>query len=231
MSVEYPLLAPFSSLNAAFRASGGRKFCAMHRAFVTGRESPASISIIFVNADTWPKIREELDPRSRAFAEAAGFEPIAGRHLLLPSQQGGLAGVLFAIEAAEEANKDLFRPGAVATLLPAGTYRFGNAAHDSTLAALAFALGTYRFARYRKQQDQKDVRLELPGNVDGDDLSRIVDGVCLARDLINTPANDMGPAELEEAARGLAARHGAAIRSIVGDDLVVEDFPLIHAVG
>ena len=71
------------------------------------------------------------------------------------------------------------------------------------LAALAFALGTYRFTRYRKQ-DAKDVRLELPGNVDGDDLTRIADGVCLARDLINTPANDMGPAELEEAARTLA---------------------------
>ncbi len=99
------------------------------------------------------------------------------------------------------------------------------------LAALAFALGTYRFTRYRKQHDEKELRLELPGNVDGDDLTRIVDGICLARDLINTPANDMGPAELEEAARGVAARHGAVIRSIVGDDLVAENFPLIHAVG
>ena len=53
------------------------------------------------------------------------------------------------------------------------------------------------------------MKLELPGNVDGDDLTRIVEGVYLARDLINTPANDMGPAELEEAARTLAGRHGA----------------------
>jgi leucyl aminopeptidase len=203
----------------------------MHRVFVGGRETPASIPIIFVNTGTWPKIRADLDPRSRAFAEAAGFEPVAGRHLFLPSEQGTLAGVLFAIEAGGDANKDLFRPGTLATLLPAGTYRFANAAHDSTLAALAFALGTYRFTRYRKQHDEKELRLELPGNVDGDDLTRIIDGICLARDLINTPANDMGPAELEEAARGVAARHGAAIRSIVGDDLVTEKFPLIHAVG
>src|SRR6478736_3307494 len=201
----------------------------MHRVFVAGRQTPASIPIIFVDAGTWPKTRGELDSRSRAFAEAAGFEPVAGRHLLLPSEQGALASVLFAIEGDEE-TKDLFRPGALATLLPAGTYRFANAAHDSTLAALAFALGTYRFTRYRKQHDEKELRLELPGNVDGDDLTRIVDGICLARDLINTPANDMGPAELEEAARGVAARHGAAFRSIVGDDLLAENFPLIHAV-
>ena len=67
--------------------------------------------------------------------------------------------------------------------------------------------------------------------MDGEDLRSIVEGVYLARDLINTPANDMGPAELEEAARTLAARHGASLRSIVGDDLADREFPLIHAVG
>ena len=124
----------------------------------------------------------------------------------------------------------MFRPGALAGLVPAGAYRFANAAHDSKLAALAFALGCYRFTRYRKQDD-KELKLELPGNVDGDDLSRIVEGVYLARDLINTPANDMGPEELEEAARTLAGRHGATVRSVVGDDLLEQNFPLIHAVG
>ena len=98
------------------------------------------------------------------------------------------------------------------------------------LAALAFALGCYGFTRYRKP-DAKEQKLELPGNVDGDDLARIVDGVCLARDLINTPSNDMGPQELENAVRALAARHGASVRSVVGDDLLEENFPLIHAVG
>ena len=72
--------------------------------------------------------------------------------------------------------------------------------HDARLAALAFALGAYRFTRYRKTKD-KSVKLVLPDGVDGDDLTRIADGVTLARDLINTPANDMGPADLEAAAR------------------------------
>src|SRR5215471_21196403 len=74
---------------------------------------------------------------------------------------GALAGVLFALEGEDDASKDLFWPGALAPLLRAGAYRFANAPHDSRLAALAFALGSYRFTRYRKQ-DGKEVRLELP---------------------------------------------------------------------
>jgi leucyl aminopeptidase len=186
--------------------------------------------VTFVSTSTWRDLRERLDPHGRAFAEASGFEPKAGRHLLLPATGGGLAGVLFALEPPGDQNADLFRPGALAGLLPAGAYRFANAPHDPKLAALAFALGCYRFTRYRKQ-DENELKLELPGNVDGDDLSRIVEGVFLARDLINTPANDMGPAELEDAARTLAGRHGASARAIVGDALISEGFPLIHAVG
>src|SRR5262249_11154205 len=95
---------------------------------------------------------------------------------------------------------------------------------------LAFALGAYRFGRYRGDA-AKAVRLALPDSVDGAELSRLAEAVTLARDLINTPANDMGPAELEAAARNLAKRHGAKARSIVGDALLKQNFPLIHAVG
>jgi leucyl aminopeptidase len=201
----------------------------MHRAFLPagkGKTTP----ITFVNACTWNSAREALDARSRAYVDALAFEPKPGRHVLLPSAQGALAAVLFALESPENRHKNLFLPGALADLLPPGNYRFANAAHNQRMAALAFALGAYRFGRYRKQDD-KAVKLELSKDVDADDLTRVVDGVALARDLINTPANDMGPAELEEAARGLAHRHGAAFRSVVGDDLLTENFPLVHAVG
>src|SRR5919201_539324 len=202
----------------------------MHPVFLPRCHAVATVPVTFVNAATWHGLRERLDSRARAFADAAGFEPKPGRHLVLPATDGGLAGVLFGLERPEEPNKDLFWPGALPGLLPAGAYRFATAAHDPKLAALAFALGSYRFNRYRKQ-DAKEIKLELPGNVDGEDLSRIVEGVALARDLINTPANDLGPAELETAARTLADRHGATLRAIVGDDLLAENFPLIHAVG
>jgi leucyl aminopeptidase len=200
----------------------------MHPAFAPPGAA-AAIPIWFVTATAWPALRLALDPGARAFVDAAGFEPKPGRHLLLPGKAEGLAGVLFGLEA-EEGEKDRFLPGRLADLLPAGTYRFANAPHDPRLAALAFALGSYRFARYRAAE-VKDIRLEVPDGVDGADLSRIAEGVAFARDLINTPANDLGPAELEQAARDLAGGHGASMRAVVGDDLVKQNFPLIHAVG
>jgi leucyl aminopeptidase len=188
----------------------------------------AAVPIWFVTAATYPDVRERLDAEAVAFADAAGFEPKAGRHLLLPGKNG-LSAVLFGIEAAGDV-KDPFLPGRLALTVPDGAYRFGNEPHDARLAALAIALGSYRFTRYRKSEGPM-VKLELPQNIDLDDLDRTVEAVTLARDLINTPANDMGPADLEVAARKLAASHSAEIRATVGDDLLAQNFPLIHAVG
>src|SRR3954470_8937849 len=159
----------------------------MHPVFVA--RSKAAQPIWFVTPATYPKVIAKLDKRVRAFAKASGFEPSPGRHLILPSNSG-TGGVLFGLEASTE-NHNAFLPGLLPGVLPAGIYRFANAPHDARLAALAFALGAYRFTRYRKAKD-KAVRLVLPEGADGDDLSRIAEGVTLARDLINTPANDMG---------------------------------------
>ena len=92
---------------------------------------------------------------------------------------------------ADRPDKDRFLPGRLPGLLPAGIYRFANAPHDTRLAALAFALGSYKFTRYRKAEPN-GAQLVIPDGVDGADLSRIAEGVTLARDLINTPANDSG---------------------------------------
>ena len=107
----------------------------MHPAFLARGAAPA-VPITFVTAATWAEQRAQLDPRARAFAEAAGFEPKASRHLLLPADDGGLAGVLFGLENADDLLKDSFRPGALATALPEGAYRFANAPHDARLGAL-----------------------------------------------------------------------------------------------
>ncbi len=187
-----------------------------------------TIPIWFVTAANYPDLRERFDDGVRAFADAAGFEPKAGRHLLLPGKSG-LGAVLFGLEGASEAT-DLFLPGRLPQLLPDGVYRFANEPHDTRLAALAFALGAYSFTRSRKAEGHK-LKLDLPQQIDRDDILRVVEAVNLARDLINTPANDMGPAQLEEAARSLAARHGADARAIIGNDLLTGNFPLIHAVG
>jgi leucyl aminopeptidase len=195
--------------------------------FTTGGAAAAT-PIWFVTAANYADVRERLTASARAYADAAGFEPKPGQMLALPGE-GALSGILFGIEAANEP-KDLFLPGRLPQQLPDGLYRFANDPHDARLAALAFALGSYRFTRYRKADGPK-VSLDLPQRIDRGDLDCIVEAVALARDLVNTPANDMGPAELEEAARALAARHDAQVDAIVGDDLLKENLPLIHAVG
>ncbi len=199
----------------------------MNSIFTAGGSADA-IPIWFVTAASYPEVRQRLDAPARAFADAAGFEPKAGQHLLLPGK-AGIGGVLFGLEAADDA-KDLFLAGRLPQHLPAGTFRFANDPHDARLAALAFALGCYRFARYRKSEGRA-IKLDPPQSIDREDLARVVAAVTLARDLINTPANDMGPAQLEEAARALAARYQADIHVTVGDDLLRENFPLVHAVG
>ena len=201
----------------------------MHPAFVS-RNGATPVPIWFVTTDNYAQVREGLSDAARRFAETAMFEPKAGQSLLLPASDGALSGVLFGLEGADKPEKDRFLPGRLPGLLPAGCYRFANAPHDTRLAALAFALGSYKFTRYRKA-DPSGARLEVPEGVDNADLSRIADGVALARDLINTPANDLGPDELEQAARDLASRHGANIQATAGAALLKHNFPLIHAVG
>ncbi|WP_315743945.1 MULTISPECIES: leucyl aminopeptidase family protein [unclassified Bradyrhizobium] len=186
--------------------------------------------ITFVTKSTWPTIRDGLGPQARQFADANGFAVKPGACLILPAPDGQIAQVLFGLEDDAAKHRDLFRPGALAGLLPAGTYRFANQPHDARLAALAFALGSYRFSRYRKA-DGSEVRLALPDGTDAAELTRIAEAAALARDLVNTPSNDMGPAELALAAQQLAERHGASFSCIVGDELVQQNFPLIHAVG
>jgi leucyl aminopeptidase len=202
----------------------------MHPVFVARDEASNAVPIWFVSTAGWDDGGGPLDAATRVFARAAGYEPRPGNHLLVPGPNSKLGGVLFGIENPKAPHKNLFGPGKLADVLPAGTYRFANAPHDTRLAALAVALGSYRFTRYRKG-DSKAVRLEVPDGIDAAEISRMAEAAFLARDLINTPANDMGPAELEKAARDVAAKYGAHISAIVGDDLLAKNFPLIHAVG
>jgi leucyl aminopeptidase len=200
----------------------------MHPVFASAGKTQA-VPIWFVHPGNLDSVRKQFDERERAFVAAAGFEAKAGRLMLLPAADGKLAGALFGIEDPDEGDVDRFRPGQLSSLLPSGTYRFANAPHDARLAALAFVLGTYQFARYRKAETRK-VRLVVPEDLDGEDLSRIVEGVTLCRDLTNTPSNDMGPSELEAAGRTLAKQHGAKVQVTSGDTLA-RNFPLVHAVG
>jgi leucyl aminopeptidase len=190
----------------------------------------SAIPITFATRATWDTICAELPAQARQFGLANGFAAKPGACLPLPSADGQIAQVLFGLEESNGKSLDLFRPGLLPGLLPPGVYRFANAPHDTRLAVLAFALGSYRFSRYRKSEGS-EVRLVPPDGIDTADITRMAEAAALARDLINTPANDMGPAELALAAQHLASRFGADFNCIVGDDLTRQNFPLIYAVG
>src|SRR5215468_8690478 len=202
------------------------------------RGTAEAVPIWFVTSANYLDVQRSIGGEASAFADAAGFEPKAGRYLLLPGKAGAgraLGGVLFGVEESDKNSgnnnaKDPFLAGRLPQHLPDGTYRFANEPPDARLAALAFAFGAYRFTRYRKAEP-RSIKLDLPQRIAREELEHIVEGVTLARDLINTPANDMGPAQLEQAARKLAARYSATITAVVGDDLLAQNFPLIHAVG
>jgi leucyl aminopeptidase len=121
--------------------------------------------------------------------------------------------------------------GLLPSVLPPSLYHLADASLNGELAAIAWGLGAYRFRRYKSGDGENVAQLRLPRGVEQARVLSIVEAVWLGRDLINTPASDMGPQELEEAAQQLAKRHGASVTSIVGDDLLAKNLPMVHAVG
>jgi leucyl aminopeptidase len=173
----------------------------------------------------WLARRSARDSR---WLRNAGFAAKSGELALIPSADGGLAAAALGLGNADD-------PLALATFaesLPPRTYALADVPKKvaGEHAALGWILGTYAFDRYRKNM-RVPPKLVVPDGADGEDASRIAEGVFLARDLIATPANDMGPEELALAAQGLAKRHGAKLSLIVGDALLKANYPLIHTVG
>ena len=192
---------------------------------------PASVAVPIhcVTGDGWPALAARLGAAA-AFARALDFSGKPGQQALLPGPDGGLGAVLFGVAPEAARGFDPMAPGRLAASLPPGVYRFADPALPRPeLAALSWLLSGYRFIRYITDPGERP-RLVAPQDVDAARVERIVRGMTLARNLVNTPANDMGPAALEAAALDLARRHGASARSVAGEALERE-FPLIHAVG
>lgn len=192
--------------------------------------STAAIPVHVVSKTGWPALQRTLAPEGLRFAQAQGFAGRPGQHLVLPDTAGAIAAVLLGVDGPEARRRDPFAPGRLAALLPEGDYALSGEIDDPSLAALGWLLQGYRFDRYRRP-GAAVARLVLPEGVDGEELCNIAESVALARDLVNTPANDMGPAEIETAILRLASECGARATSIVGDDLLAWNFPMIHAVG
>jgi leucyl aminopeptidase len=191
--------------------------------------SPEAIAIEFVNKEDWPERRAKLPEPTARLANLVGFEAKAGSICSAPDVDGAPR-VFFGAEGKQPKARDPFFAGKLAAVLPTGLYRLGDGVDSPERAALAFLLSSYVFSRYKARNGEAP-RLCAPQSVDRARIERIAAAVALGRDLVNTPTNDMGPEALAEAALALGAKHGAKSRVIVGDALLAENFPLIHAVG
>ena len=196
-----------------------------HQTLITGAADARPIHL--VDGAVAPALLDRLGPAAAAQAAAHGFEGKAGQLLLVTDAGGRLAHVVAGADVGSEVDPATLR--SLAARLPAGDYTLADGA-PSEAAAVAWALGGYGFHRYRGCQPAAKARLVAPG-IDLDRALRIADACALARDLVNTPANDMGPQALEDAARTVAEAHNARVEAIRGDALLERGYPAVHAVG
>ncbi|MEM1343762.1 MAG: leucyl aminopeptidase family protein [Pseudomonadota bacterium] len=196
-------------------------------------QQAAAIPVTLVAREGVQAALAALPPDHRAWAEANGFNGALGQSLTLPGPGGGLARVLVGWGDPQAHRRERFALGTFAAKAPPGTYRLeGALAPDKAeTTALGWLLARYRFERYKQAPERAEAELLAPEGVDPARLGLIAEGVFVTRDLINTPAADMGPPELEHAARRIAERHGAAITTTEGEALIEAGFPMIHAVG
>ncbi|WP_069095985.1 leucyl aminopeptidase family protein [Methyloligella halotolerans] len=174
---------------------------------------------------------DKLTDGQRAWVESQNWQPAPGQALILPGDSGAIGGVLFGTGGDAWKKDRPFLPGALPALLPAGDYAFVDDTSDSELTSLAWLAGCYRFNRYKADQSVRPTRLKLPAGADQAKVVALAQALYFGRDLINTPANDFGPAELETAVRDLGHTFSASVKVTEGRDLLADNFPMIHAVG
>ncbi|TDR48925.1 leucyl aminopeptidase [Tahibacter aquaticus] len=189
------------------------------------RRNSRTIELIALTADKLDAQLKSLGAKARRWADAQGFKADSGSVLSLPGDDGSVRCVLAGIGRGD----DIYALASLPQRLPAGDYRLAGDGVDLERIALGWALGSYQFSRYKKPR-RAPAQLALDAGTLAA-LRPLVEAATRVRDLINTPTEDMGPAELCAAMRELGKGHGAKYREWVGDALLKNNFPTIHAVG
>jgi leucyl aminopeptidase len=192
----------------------------------------SSIPVHVVRADEFEDWLTAQPTHLQSWVTANAFTGSLGQALLVPDAGGAPQMALAGFGTAHTRARSRFHLAGAARKLPAGTYGIASGLSDDELEieTLGWLLGNYQFSRYCKKAPSA-AQLECPATVDRAYVDAVVAGEFLTRDLINIPSNDLGPEELEAAARDLAVKHGARMSTIAGDALVEQNFPLIHTVG
>src|SRR5471032_1023579 len=190
--------------------------------------SASSLPVQFVSAPKWRSWLREQSAARHGWLESLGLSGRPGDFAVLPGRDGKAAGAVLVLPA----RPVLWDVGALATRLPAGTWKLGDTAPISaTDAAVAIGLGAWRFDRYKARKAKPGPKILWPQGADKARATAIIEAISMARDLITTPSSDMGPVELAAAAQAMAKTHKAKISVIVGDDLLKKNYPMVHAVG
>jgi leucyl aminopeptidase len=198
--------------------------------FVTAAKAADACPLIIVDRASFPAWREAQSAPTKAWLDANSFAASAGAFLMVPNALGTSLLVVAAIADAG----DPLALSHLPKLLPAGDYFLhpdSPVSVDAGLALLGWGLGSYRFERYLSP-GRAGARLALDaGKVEASESLALLMASQLVRDLVNTPTEHMGPADLESAARQMADAHGAEVSVVAGDALLAQNFPTIHAVG
>ncbi|GFE83301.1 aminopeptidase [Steroidobacter agaridevorans] len=193
-----------------------------------------SIPLHLLHEDEFEQWRTAQDEPVRNWAATHSFKAERNKVLLLPGPQGRPVAAIVGVGKQNPREEQSYWIGAgLADRLPDGQYHLATSlpARAATQFAAGWAYGQYRFERYKRGGPQRSVQLRLPEGADASEVERLKSASSLARDLINTPANDMSPEALAQAAVEVARRYGARHRVIIGDDLLKERLPAVHAVG
>ena len=200
----------------------------MREALIRENEAQQPTPVIAVGEDDLEAVLAGLGQPAADWAKRNGFQAAAGSSLLVPAVNEAGSALLFA--AGENGSAQPFAFGGLVASLPAGDYALADGFPDPEFAVLGFALSSYRFEKYRKNGAAR-ARLVVPATVDLARVDAILKGVQIARDLINIPANDLGPQELAAEIRSLFVENGGTGEIIEGEALLERGFPMVHAVG
>ena len=172
-----------------------------------------------------------LADRHKTWLKSNDWKPHHGNIAILPDEMGAVEGAVICIGTPESQDQSALIFGALPKKIPTGTYHFEGELDDPERAVLGWMLGAYDYDPYKTTTKNSVPKLRLPHGCDRQKMLNIAESVYLGRDLINAPANDMGPDEMEAAARKVAGDYKATIKIIKGAKLLKEDMRLIHAVG
>ena len=194
------------------------------------KKSDTAIPIHIVETDKLISISAKLNIED--WVKANQFDASLGQVLIIPDNNGSIASVLVGWGTKSKRSRGRFHMGAIALKLPKGTYEIlsGLSGKDLENAHLAWILSTYCFDRYKKKSELS-AKLKASKEINTTRILIEAEGDFITRDLVNTPTNDMGPDALEKAFCNLALKHNAYTQVIKGDDLLKQNFPMIHAVG